>query len=99
MAPSKPPEYASTTRSSCLPIRHRRNGRPSPLTFISTATMVFDRAPTLRNDPLREQRLAMWEVLASLDDGGLASTPMRRKSPNRSVLLIADWARLPYGAQ
>ena len=29
----------------------------------SRPTMVFDRTPVLRNDPLREQRLAMWEAL------------------------------------
>ncbi len=30
---------------------------------VGRPTMVFDRAPVLRNDPLREQRLAIWEAL------------------------------------
>jgi len=30
---------------------------------VNRPTMVFDSTPELRNDPLREQRLAMWETL------------------------------------
>ena len=51
-------------------------------------TMVFDRAPALRNDPMREQRLAMWDALRLLAEQTMPLEPSVLKSPSVWVLSL-----------